>query len=129
MIFADDVAELPAVRFADRRLWGRPDRGRIIADVVIAGKVAARDGQRVVQAFCKDDVIAAGRPVEGDVAAIDDEVGPVSVDVLANAMEVGDQAGEVSEICVRRNSDMRSSYQLSRVGTMTAPAWIATNKV
>ena len=51
MVLADDVAELLAVLFLDRRLGRRPDRGRIVADVVIARKVAAGDGQGVVQAL------------------------------------------------------------------------------
>ena len=73
--------------FRDRRLRRRPDRGRIVADVVIAGNVAAGDGQGVVQALGEFDIVAARRPVEGDVAGVDDEVGPVSVDVLADAIE------------------------------------------
>lgn len=94
MVFADQVAELPALRFRDRRLRHRADRSRIVADVVIAGEVTAGDGQGVVQVFCEDDIVAAGRPVEGDVAGVDDEIGPVAVDMLADRLEVGDQAGK-----------------------------------
>ncbi|MGC0395996.1 hypothetical protein ABIF91_008382 [Bradyrhizobium sp. USDA 241] len=94
MVFADDVAKLLAVSRADRRLRRRPDRGRIVADVVIAGQVAAGDGQGVMQAFREFGVVAAGRPVERDVAGVDDEIGPAGVDVLADAVEVGDQARE-----------------------------------
>src|SRR5580765_5322940 len=94
MVFADDVAELLAVLFLNRRLGRRPDRGRIVADVVIAGEVAAGDGKGGVPALGEFDIVATCRPVEGDVAGVDDEVGPISVDVLADAIEVGDQAGE-----------------------------------
>jgi len=114
MIFAHDVAELPAVRLADRGLRRRPDRGRIVADVVIAGQVAAGDGQGVVQALGECDVVAAGGAIEGDVAGIDDEIGPVSVEMVADRLEMAIRPGKrrprwVSEICVRRNSDMARS--------------------
>jgi hypothetical protein len=94
MVVADDLAELPEMRFRDRRLWRWPDRSRIVADVVVAGDVAAGDGQGVVQAFGELDIVAAGRPVERDVTGVDDEVGPGRVDMLADRLEIGDQAGE-----------------------------------
>lgn len=114
MVLADDLAELLTMRFRDRRLRRRADRGRIVANVVIAGDVAAGDGQGIVQALGEFDIVAAGRPVERDVAGVDNEIGPIGVDMLAERLEVGDQAREAparwaSEICVRRNSDMDRS--------------------
>src|SRR5947208_2714478 len=80
-----------------RRL--RPDRGRVVADVVIAGQIAAVGRQAGVQALCKFEIGAAGRAIPSDVAAVDDEVGAGSRDVLAHAMKVVGQyrqaAGEV----------------------------------
>lgn len=94
MVFADQCAELPAMRFGDRRGGRGPDRGGIIADVVIARQVTAGDGQRVVQALGEFDIVAAGRPVERDVAGVDDEIRSINVDMFADALEVGDQVGK-----------------------------------
>lgn len=41
-----------------RALFGLlADEGRIVTDVVIAGKIAAVDGQRVVQSFCEIEIV------------------------------------------------------------------------
>ncbi len=69
-----------------------PDRGQIVADVVIAGQIEAVDRQRVVQLLGEHHVVAAARPVERDVAAVEHEIGPRRVDVLADAMKIVDRA-------------------------------------
>ena len=81
--------------FFRRRLRGRrADRGRVVADVVIAGQVDAVDGKRCVQRFCEFEIVAAARTVEGDIAAVDDEIGTRRVDMLADAMEIPGERGE-----------------------------------
>ena len=54
------------------------------------------------------EIVAIGRPVEGEIAAVDDEIGTRRVDVLADAMKISvslvrRRARWVSEIWVRRN--------------------------
>ena len=85
-----------------RALFGLlADEGRIVTDVVIAGKIAAVDGQRVVQSFCEIEIVRMIRTVERNVAAVDDEVGPVVVDMLAHAVKVLDELGKPgAEMCV-----------------------------
>ena len=61
--------------------------------------MAAGNGQGVVQRLREDEIVAAGRRIEGKIAAVDDEVRPSRVDVIADAMEIIGQllqaAGEV----------------------------------
>ena len=71
-----------------RLLRRRADRGRVIADVVIPGQMPARHLQRIVQLFREDEIVAAGRRVEGEVAAVDDEVGPCRIDMRGDAVKI-----------------------------------------
>jgi hypothetical protein len=78
---------------------------------VIAGQGAAGDRGRSVQLTSKFEVVAIGRGIEGEVAAVDDEIGALHVDVFAHPTKIVGQISEaaarwVSEICVRRNRDM-----------------------
>ena len=98
-VFAEDRAERLPVLFR-RRLWRRrADRRRIIADVMIAGQIAATDGQGAVQRVGKFEIVAIGRCVEGEVAAVDDKIGARRIDVVADTMKIIGQrletAGEV----------------------------------
>ena len=66
---------------------------------MIAGQIAASHRQRRVKTFCEFEIVAAGRAIPADIAAVDDEVGTGGCDVFADAMEIiGQQrqtAGEV----------------------------------
>ena len=98
-VLADDGGEVLPLCLRRQLLWRRPDRDRVVADIVIAGQVAAGDGKGVVQRLREDEIVAAGRGVEGEIAAVDDEVRPRRVDVFADAMKIIGQllqsAGEV----------------------------------
>ena len=87
-VLAEDRNEIMPVGFGDRCRRHRTDRGRIVADVVIARQIAAIDRQRRVQDLCKIEIVAAARAVEADIAAVDDEIGPLAVDVFADPMKV-----------------------------------------
>jgi hypothetical protein len=66
---------------------------------VIAGQIPAGSGKPVVQRFGKFEIVATGRAIEGEVAAVDDEIRTPRVDIFANAIKVIGQllkaAGEV----------------------------------
>jgi hypothetical protein len=66
---------------------------------VIAGQIAAVDGQGAVQRVSEFQIVAAGRSVEGEVAAVDDKIRARRIDVIADAMKIISQrretAGEV----------------------------------
>ena len=82
---------LPAL-FGGKLRRRRADRGRIVADVVIARHIAAGHRQRRVQRSREFEIVGAGRGVEGKVAAVDDEIGPPDVDIFAQAMEIAGQS-------------------------------------
>ena len=88
-----------AVGFADQCRRHRADRGRIVADVVIAGQTAAGHGQRRMQRSGEGEIIRRGRCVEGEVAGVDDEIGTGGVDMVTDRFEIrgelGQAAGEV----------------------------------
>ena len=72
---------------------GLPTAVGIVADVVIAGQIAAVHRQRRVQLLCVFEIVAVGRAVPADVAAVDDEIGTVGGDVFADAVKIiGQQA-------------------------------------
>jgi hypothetical protein len=50
---------------------------------MIAGQIAAGDGQRIVQRLGEIEIAGTGQAVEGDVAAVDDEVGTARIDIFA----------------------------------------------
>src|SRR4029077_19658021 len=72
------------------------DLGRVVANVVIAGQVTARDGQGIVQGPCKFQVVRLRWAVEGDIAAVDDEVGAGRVDIFADLLEIRDEWGQAA---------------------------------
>ena len=99
VVVADDLEKILPV-FLARRLWRhRADRGRVVADVVIAGQVTAGNRQRVVQRLGEGEIVRTGRGIEGEIAAVDDEIGTRRVDLLADAIKIfGERwqaAGEV----------------------------------
>jgi hypothetical protein len=63
---------------------------------VIAGQIAAGDGEGCVQRLGEFQIVAAGRPVESDVAAVDDEIRAACVDVFADPLEIVGQAGQAA---------------------------------
>ena len=86
---------LPAL-FGGELRRGRAERGRIVADVVIAGQIAAGHRQRRVEGSREFEIVGAGRGVEGEVAAVDHEIGALRVDIFTEAMEIAGQAGETA---------------------------------
>ena len=83
-------AEMNACRsvLGDRLRRSRANLGRVVADIVIAGQITARHGQGVVQDPGKFQVVRLRRGVEGEVAAVDDEVGAGRVDIFADVLEI-----------------------------------------
>ena len=77
-----------------RMRWFRTDRGRVVADIVIAGQIAARDRKRFVQRFGEFEVVRTGRRIERHVAAVDDEIGPLGIDMFAEPVEILGQRGD-----------------------------------
>src|ERR1700736_6006731 len=72
-VFAENVNESLPVRFRDRLRRGRTDRGRIVADVMIAGQITAGDRKAGVQLSGEFEIAAAGRAVPADNAAGEQE--------------------------------------------------------
>jgi hypothetical protein len=87
-IFAEYREERLPVRFGDRLRWRWTDLCRVVADVVIAGQVTARDGKRIVQRLGEFEIVPICRAVEREIAAVDDEVGTLRIDVLAQPMKI-----------------------------------------
>jgi hypothetical protein len=95
-VFAKGRQKIPSALFCYQLRRGRADRRRIVADVMIAGKVPAADGKRIVQYFGKVEIIAIGRPIECDVAAVNDEVRTFGVDVFAHPMKIVGKFGHAA---------------------------------
>src|ERR1700736_1425442 len=91
-VLAEDREKILPMVFRDRLRRRRADLGRVVAYVVIAGQVAAGDRKRVVQRSGKFEIVAVGGTIEGEVAAIDHEIGPSGVDVFADALKIVGQA-------------------------------------
>ena len=88
----DGVVRLkPLIADGVRRF--RTDRGRVVADIVIAGQIAAGDWKRFVQRFGECEVVWTGRRIERHVAAVDDEIGPLGIDMFAETVEIIGQRG------------------------------------
>jgi hypothetical protein len=117
-VVADHGQKGLATFFRRRLRWRRADRGRIVADVVIAGQIEAVDGKRCMQRFCEFEIVAAGRRVEGEVAGVDDKVRPRRVDMLAHAMEIlGERriaAGEVGIGNLRQSKFAHAAFLFRR---------------
>src|SRR5262245_53147678 len=93
-ILAEHVDESSAILLAGGMRGSRADRGRVVADVVIARQVAAVHRQGSVQFLPIFKIAAAGRTIPRHIAAIDDEVGPGGGDVLTDALEIVGQTGK-----------------------------------
>jgi hypothetical protein len=80
-----------------RRHWA--DLGRVVADIVIAGQIAAGNRKRRVPRLGEFEVVAIGRTIEGEVTAVDDEIGSRGADIFAHPVKIVGQllmaAGEV----------------------------------
>ena len=74
--------------FADRIRGNRSELGRVVADIVVAGQVAAGNRQPFMQLAGKGNVIRRARRVVGEVAAVDDEIGTAGVDVFGEPIEI-----------------------------------------
>ncbi len=55
---------------------------------MIARQVTAGDGKRIVQLFGEFEIVPAGWSIEGEIAAVDDEIGARRVDVFAQPVKV-----------------------------------------
>jgi hypothetical protein len=88
------------VLFGGRLRRSRTDGCRVVADVMIAGQVAAGDGKPIVQRSGEFEIVAAGRGIEGEIAAVDNEIGLPGVDIFAHPVKVVGQclmaAGKMS---------------------------------
>ncbi len=87
-VFAEQVNISLSVRFRDRVRRSWTDQGRVVADVMIAGQGAAGHWKRSVQRLGKFEIVAVGRAIEGEIAAVDDEIGTFGVDVFAQAVKI-----------------------------------------
>src|ERR1700681_537811 len=47
-------------------------------------------------AFWRIEIVAIGRAIEGEVAAVDDEIGASAVDIFAQAMKIVGQPGQAA---------------------------------
>jgi hypothetical protein len=74
----------------------RTDLGRIVADIMIAGQIAAGDGEGCVQCFGEFEIVAIARAIEGEVAAVDHEIGAVGVDIFADPVKIFGQRGQAA---------------------------------
>jgi hypothetical protein len=91
-VFAEDRTISLEIRFGRRLRRGRTDAVRIVTDVMIARQIAAFDRKRRVQGAGKCEIVAMGRGVACEVAAVDDEIGPRRVDVFADPVKIVGQA-------------------------------------
>jgi len=87
-VFAEQGEKLLPVAFGGRLRRSRTDRRRVVADVMIAGQVTAGDGKRIVQRSGEFEVVPVGRSIECEIAAVDDEIGALGVDIFAHPMKV-----------------------------------------
>src|SRR6266403_2993017 len=74
-VFAEHREKNLPVLLGGRLRRSRADRRWVVADVMIAGQVAAGDSKRIVQRSGKVEIVAAGRSIEGEIASVDDEIG------------------------------------------------------
>jgi hypothetical protein len=74
--------------FGDGLFRSSTNRGRVVADVVIAGQIAAGDGKRLMQGSRKIKFVRFCRSVERDVAAVKHKIGTPGVDVFADPMKI-----------------------------------------
>src|SRR5260370_6188813 len=95
-VFSEGREERLPVRFGGQLRRSRADLRRVVADIVIARQVTAGNRQRVVQLTGKSEIVGTGRAVEGDVAAVDDEIGAAGVDVFAYPIKVVGQFREAA---------------------------------
>jgi len=58
---------------------------------VIAGQIAAVDGERRVQIFAEGEIGGVAWSIPGDVTAVDDKIGPDGIDVFADVVEILDE--------------------------------------
>jgi len=95
-VVAEGRDEALAVFFVHDLRRDRAELGRIVADIVIAGQVAAGHRQRLMQRLGEGEVVGRGRPVEGEVAAIDHEIGPGRVDMVPDRIEIRGELGQAA---------------------------------
>ncbi len=88
VVFAEQGEKNLPVLFGGRLRRSRADRRRVVADVMIAGQVTTGDRKRIVQRSGEFEIVAAGRSIEGEIAAVDDEIGAPGVDIFAHPMKV-----------------------------------------
>ena len=74
--------------FRDRLRRRRTNLRGVVTDVLIAGQVTAGDGKCIVQRFGEFEIVATGWSIEGEIAAVDDEIGARRVDVFAQPVKV-----------------------------------------
>ena len=111
-VVAENRAERLAVRLRSQLWRRRANLGRVVAEVVIAGQIAALHGKRVVLRLGECEIVGKFKSVKPEIAGVDHEVGARGVDMLADAMEILAErritaAEMVTVIWVRRNKVMR----------------------
>ena len=88
---SQQALELPALRRDHLTVRLAGQRG--VADVVIAGHRMPPDGKVVEENPGPAELAGLVRAVEGQVAAVDHEVGPGAVDVIDHGVPVGNGLG------------------------------------
>ena len=111
----------------------QPDGERRLADVVVAGYGHPRRAQPILLQPGEGDIVLVAGPVEGDIAAVHDEIGRLALHLIDEHVPVVDEVGALaadvrvrhlhdadwSGSCIRRcsaDSDRRPSWKVQRRG-------------
>jgi hypothetical protein len=82
MVFAENIQKSLPVPLCRRLRRRGTDLRRIVADVVIAGQIAAGNRQRIMQRFGEFEIGGAVWAVKADVAGVDDKIRPLPIDIF-----------------------------------------------
>src|SRR5262245_48620863 len=92
---------------------------RIVADVVIAWNEVRRHGKTSEDTARRDELVGVARAIGGDVAEVDDQIGPDRLDPASNdAPVVRERGGPRSEMSVRDEDDPHTGMLPPRGGSI-----------